>query len=48
MEDDRTVCLKHTIDEIEEKSLAKFSIAVLEMAHHADVLEEILLEQDVN
>ena len=48
MEDDQTVCLKHTIDEIEEISLAKFSIAVLEMAHHADVLEEILLEQDVN
>ena len=49
MEDDQTVCLKHTIDdEIEEISLAKFSIAILEMAHHADVLEEILLEQDVN
>ena len=48
MEDDQTVCLKHTIDEIEEISFARFSIALLEMAHHADVLEEVLLEQDVN
>ena len=48
MEDDQTVCLKYTIDEIEETSLARLSIAILEMAHHADALEEILLEQDVN
>ncbi len=48
MEDDHTVCLKHTIDEIEDLSLAKFSIIILEMAHHADILEEILLDQDLN
>ncbi len=48
MEDDFTVCLKHTIDEIEDLSLSKFSMILLEMAHHADVMEEILFQQDIH